>query len=436
MNLVHKLIYLLFFCLLAAEVFPQGQSYLFKNGNIKDSSLARSIYNISTFTPSEIKKDDYKIRMDSIIATSIKGGILKNTFMYNQSENLSEWIIQDYINNSWENGFRNKYFYDYNDNLTRWLEFYWNNYKWDSLSLLIYSYNTNGNLFQTIYQRYSDSGWQNMFRSTYEHYDLNGNCDTVIQETWANNQWQNNELVHSFYSYQNRKDSIYFYIWNGSGWQYDMKTNFYYNNSSTSPDSMLATYWGGGDLWMNYYKSIDINDSNNNIIEQTDQTWQAFYWRNAIKRFFTYNDLHFITSAYCKLWDGSKWIDADGDIVISNPDGFIVGFITNKINIYYSAFTNIDDRNEPKEFNYELSQNYPNPFNPSTTINYYIPATCFVTLKVYNILGEEITSLVNEEKSPGNHQIQFNAAGLASGIYIYRINAGAFTKSKLMILEK
>lgn len=83
-----------------------------------------------------------------------------------------------------------------------------------------------------------------------------------------------------------------------------------------------------------------------------------------------------------------------------------------------------------------LFQNYPNPFNPVTRIKYSIPKTNFVSIKVYDILGQEVATLVNEEKSPGNYRVNFNAGNLASGIYIYRISAGIFISSKKMLLLK
>ncbi len=85
---------------------------------------------------------------------------------------------------------------------------------------------------------------------------------------------------------------------------------------------------------------------------------------------------------------------------------------------------------------YELSQNYPNPFNPSTTIKFQLPQDGFVTLKIYDILGNEITTLINEEKAQGRYEVNFNASNLASGIYIYKIQAGSFVSSKKMILLK
>jgi hypothetical protein len=83
-----------------------------------------------------------------------------------------------------------------------------------------------------------------------------------------------------------------------------------------------------------------------------------------------------------------------------------------------------------------LYQNFPNPFNPSTTISYSVPKNSFVTIKVYDILGKEITTLVNGEKSAGNYSLQFNGNGLSSGIYFYRMQAGSFVQTKKLLLLK
>jgi len=90
--------------------------------------------------------------------------------------------------------------------------------------------------------------------------------------------------------------------------------------------------------------------------------------------------------------------------------------------------------------NYKLTQNYPNPFNPSTTISYQIPVPGKVTLKIYDILGREVTTLVNEEQSAGNYKVTFDASRFASGVYLYRIFAKGKTKNfvqtKKMVLLK
>jgi hypothetical protein len=87
-------------------------------------------------------------------------------------------------------------------------------------------------------------------------------------------------------------------------------------------------------------------------------------------------------------------------------------------------------------FEFSLSQNYPNPFNPSTNIQYAISSRQFVTIKVYDILGNEITTLVNDYRDAGIYNVQFTMHNLASGIYFYTLQAGDFVESKKMILLK
>ncbi len=83
-----------------------------------------------------------------------------------------------------------------------------------------------------------------------------------------------------------------------------------------------------------------------------------------------------------------------------------------------------------------LNQNYPNPFNPSTTIDFTLPKSEFVTLKIYNILGEEVATLVNDKLQAGNHTYQFDGSNLTSGIYLYRIEGGKYSQVRKMILIK
>ncbi len=88
------------------------------------------------------------------------------------------------------------------------------------------------------------------------------------------------------------------------------------------------------------------------------------------------------------------------------------------------------------QFSYRLEQNYPNPFNPTTSISYSLKRDGFVSLKVYDILGKEVADLVNQNQKEGYHSVNFDAAKLPSGVYIYSIKAGEFTASKKMILIK
>ena len=167
----------------------------------------------------------------------------------------------------------------------------------------------------------------------------------------------------------------------------------------------------------------------------------------------------FLTEDDCKTW--KKLFDSDADNIK-------IDYTTTPKTIYFTTkfglmslpdtahVTSVEDNNTilPKEF--VLYQNYPNPFNPSTTIKYTIPTPPassplakertenarqsswvrveFVTLKVYDMLGREVTTLVNENQKPGNYEVEWNAENVSSGIYFYRIQTGSFIDVKKMIL--
>jgi hypothetical protein len=83
---------------------------------------------------------------------------------------------------------------------------------------------------------------------------------------------------------------------------------------------------------------------------------------------------------------------------------------------------------------FSLQQNYPNPFNPSTNIRYALPQRSYVTLVVYNTLGQQVATVVNESEDAGYHDVRFDGSGLASGVYFYRIQAGTFVQAKKLVV--
>lgn len=135
---------------------------------------------------------------------------------------------------------------------------------------------------------------------------------------------------------------------------------------------------------------------------------------------------HYFTSCV-ELPDGSV-ITGGMDYTSNNGDFMIAKFI--------NLVTGNSDNNTGQPGQFTLYQNYPNPFNPSTRIDFSIPQLGIVSLKVYDILGNEISTLAEGYKTAGTYSINFDGRGLASGIYYYRIQAGNYTVSKKMILMK
>lgn len=99
-------------------------------------------------------------------------------------------------------------------------------------------------------------------------------------------------------------------------------------------------------------------------------------------------------------------------------------------------YISLDESFTVQPLDYELAQNYPNPFNPSTIIKYQIPAAGHVSIKVYNLLGKEVATLVNENKPAGNYEVEFSSEELTSGVYIYKLQSGSFVEAKKMMLLK
>jgi len=152
-------------------------------------------------------------------------------------------------------------------------------------------------------------------------------------------------------------------------------------------------------------------------------------------------------SSYTEFSSDITWITADNpdtlliDFIITNGSGNLnVGTTFYLDDLSFGASTDVKAENNSLT-TFELAQNYPNPFNPSTVIKYSIPKESFVTLKIYNLLGQEVATLVNEDKPVGTYNAKFSTSDvssgkLTSGIYLYRLTAGNYVQTKKMMLLK
>ena len=158
--------------------------------------------------------------------------------------------------------------------------------------------------------------------------------------------------------------------------------------------------------------------------------------------------LLFVTTALPQYQITNSVIGSGGNVVSNSNNNIVstvgesfIGKSSNTVNqnqigfwYAYQQTTITDVENEetiPTVF--KLEQNYPNPFNPSTKIKFAVPEKSNVLIKVYDILGSEVATLVNEEMDAGWYENNFNAAGLSSGVYLFRMEAGNFISTKKMI---
>jgi hypothetical protein len=188
--------------------------------------------------------------------------------------------------------------------------------------------------------------------------------------------------------------------------------------------------------WVNSYRFTYSYDEYGNCLLNTfeypnpeNNDWDI-YWRKT----YAYDDNNNLEHFLFELLDSSIWTPEPYTLYFSN-NGYSYTYYCDELYAYYDQITSIEKTaNLPLQFS--LSQNYPNPFNPRTTIKYSIPRQDFVTLKIYNTLGQEVAALVNEEKQPGSYHIVFDASALSSGVYFYRLKSGSFSKIRKLVLLK
>ncbi len=147
---------------------------------------------------------------------------------------------------------------------------------------------------------------------------------------------------------------------------------------------------------------------------------------------------------YRSIDDAQNWVQVNNGLtnmiikaLAKNSDNYIYVGVYGNGGIFRSInpTSSIIDNERPRS-GFLLKQNYPNPFNPTTNIQYAISNRQFVMIKVYDVLGNEIETLVDEEKLPGNYEVEFDASKLSSGTYFYRMKAGDFSKTKKFVLLK
>ncbi len=208
-------------------------------------------------------------------------------------------------------------------------------------------------------------------------------------------------------------------------------------------------------IWKNSEWNITIVDSLNyvSIGFSGARNMTSLTLDSQMNPHLTYSDQKILK--YAK-WDGSGWqretildvsntstvlgqltslqLDTEENVHVSYyevtkkiPLEGIVKYVTNKLITTIEHETN-------NVWTFELKQNYPNPFNPSTSIQYAVSHRQFVSLKVYDVLGNEVAILVNEEKPAGSYEVKFDGTELTSGIYFYRLQAGSFVETKKMVL--
>jgi hypothetical protein len=220
----------------------------------------------------------------------------------------------------------------------------------------------------------------------------------------------------------------------------EVGVNVHYSMDSTfTLGRSFAILCSGGDFNKDGY---DDFMATNNYFRNNDSVMvgATFIYRGSNSIDTVYDYMVEGENQWCGIYAASiKDINGDDydDILIFTPGYPDNENPTGKLYIYsYIKPNEITDDQVWHPIKFQLSQNFPNPFNPSTTINYQLPKTGFVTLKIYDILGKEVATLVNEQKNKGRYSVNYDASRLASGVYIYQLRVNDYLSSKKMLLLK
>ena len=185
------------------------------------------------------------------------------------------------------------------------------------------------------------------------------------------------------------------------------------------------------DLYLDLTAEVgDTINVGNGILFESQSTFSDLGLQSQLRRF-----VHILTPAVDLQIVKGLGIYYDFTWELVGTESILKGAVINGVVYGDTTVTDVNyPDNTPEEFS--LSQNYPNPFNPSTKIKFVIPISSFVNLTVYDMLGREVTTLVNEEKHPGSYEVKFDGSNLSSGIYFYILTIGNRTLTKKMCLLK
>jgi len=212
----------------------------------------------------------------------------------------------------------------------------------------------------------------------------------------------------------------------------DSKIAWYENdgNENFTPHTITTDAFGA---WSVYSVDVDGDGDMDVLSASLNDSKIAWYENDGNENF---NPHTITTSADGAVSVYAVDIDGDGDM-----DVLSASQLDDKIAWYENLSpVGIGSISNEIPIKFRLSQNYPNPFNPSTSIQYAVSSRQFVSIKVYDVLGNEIATLVNEEKPAGTYEVEFSTIGgatdLPSGIYFYRLQAGSFIETKKMVILK
>lgn len=356
----------------------------------------------------------------------------KATYTYDSVGNNTSRLLEDWNGNQLVNNQLNVYSYDSVGNLTLDVLKSWVNNEFVNDLRISYQYDSKGYLISYQDESFSNGIWYQIWNHKYT-YDNNGNKTSIIAEHCENNVWVNSWKFSCTYNASGNETSELYQIWKENTWENDFRILYVYD-SNGNKKAIIFEKWETN-FWYLTYHSYSSFDTHNRRISSISESWDNGQITSSYRYKWGYDLDGDISSITRESKTNQIWVYDDGTLGFADKEGYFISYYASKCEVNYIDVT--ENKNLEYVFpQYSLEQNYPNPFNPVTNIKYSLREKTYVTLTVFNILGEEVATLINQVQGIGSYVVNFDSNDLPSGIYVYTLATNNFIKSKKMIILK
>jgi hypothetical protein len=367
--------------------------------------------------------------------------VFRSTSTYDGQGKELSYLFEQWTNNEWISSYRYTTSYDASGKELSRLSEHWESGAWVNDARMSFTYNESGKGLSIQTERWVNGQWTISDRGSVV-YDEQGHVQSYLYEIAVNGQLENSShLMFATDASGNILTQVYS-AWSQGQWADSLRESYSYN-SSEEPLTHRTELWIGTQ-WENLSQSSWTYDAGGRVLAQLDELWASSRWENHARQTYQYSAEGNLIRYAGEVWQGSAWVPATTEANLtmwSYTDSVgnwygSSGFYLLTLSYRSIAITGVATNGSNAPLQCSLAQNYPNPFNPTTTIRYELPKSSMVKLSVYDMLGREVSMLVNERKYAGVHEVKFDGSGLASGVYFYRMTAGTYVETKKLLLVR
>ena len=360
-------------------------------------------------------------------------------------------VVQAWRDSAWVNKFKKVKTYDDNGYLSQKDRYKYRDGEWSLKGMTVFENNENGDRATTTKQVYRNDEWLNRHRINFSYND-GGQLVSKVEQKWGQDVWRNKKETALEYEGEfcvNRTISK----WHDSTWVDRAVQEFSYNDSGDRTEKV--TYRWSDSTWIPRHRVIYSYNDNAALSEKLVYKWTDSTWVDKARASIGYDDNQNRVQVLLEKKDSTDaWVNVSLREYMYYDNGLLTETVRSKwrdenwqprIRYEYNYATDrgVLSAGEPVALPKKivLSQAYPNPFNPVTTISYRLLKADYITIDIYDMIGNKVRTLVSQAQNAGTKSYQWNATNdlgqsVSAGMYIYTIQAGEFRQTKKMVLLK